>query len=58
MYLSDETYRDVIVAAIQAQGSHTDITSLIKETVDALIAADRKLVAFYAETTESHQKKA
>lgn len=43
---SDETYRAVIVAAIQAHGTSASAGELIKETVDALIAADRKLVDY------------
>lgn len=46
MYLTDETYRAVIVAALQAQGLANNVGNLIEETVDALIAADRKLSAY------------
>lgn len=49
MYLTDETYRAVIVAALQAQGLANNIGDLIEETVDAMIAADRKLGAYVNE---------
>lgn len=41
MFLTDETYRSVIVAAIQAQGIAADPKSIIEATVNALIRADR-----------------
>jgi hypothetical protein len=43
MYLTEETIRAVLIAAIQAHGTRTEIDQLIKAAVDALIAADRKL---------------
>ncbi|UTM01717.1 hypothetical protein MID00_19890 [Alcaligenes sp. NLF5-7] len=43
MYLTEETIRAVLVAAIQAHGTSAEIDQLIKTTVGALIAADRKL---------------
>lgn len=39
-YLSEETIRAVLVAAITAHGTRSAPAELIKETVDALIAAD------------------
>lgn len=43
MYLTEETIRAVLVAAIQAHGASAEIDQLIKTTVGALIAADREL---------------
>ncbi len=43
MYLTEETVRAVLVAAIEAHGTSADIDELIKTTVGALITADREL---------------
>lgn len=43
MFFSEETYRAVIVAALSPQGYSGGIEPVIKETVDALIVADRSL---------------
>lgn len=42
-YLTEETIRAVLVAVIEADGTRSSPAELIKETVGALIAADRKL---------------
>ena len=44
MFLTESSVKDVIVAAIQAAGSRDDIANVIRETVDALIAADQRLL--------------
>lgn len=41
--ITDETYRAAVVAAIQACGRSNGIDATIRETVDALTAADLKL---------------
>ena len=46
MFLTEGSAKDVIVAAVQATGGREGISDIIKETVDALIAADRKLCAY------------
>ena len=50
MFLSEQSYRDIIIAAIHAKSGtpgfndeSTSIMRIIQETVDALIAADHKL---------------
>lgn len=43
MYLTEETIRAVLVAAIQAHGTGAEIDQLIKTTVNSLIEADREL---------------
>lgn len=43
MYLTEETIRAVLVAAIQANGTGAEIDQLIKATVGALMGADREL---------------
>lgn len=43
MYLTEETIRAVLVAAIQAHGTSAEIDQLIKATVNSLIEADREL---------------
>nr|WP_159436814.1 hypothetical protein [Paenalcaligenes hominis] len=49
MFLTEGSVKDVIVAAVQAAGQQNGIASTIKETVDALIAADRLLHAYLVE---------
>ena len=49
MFLTEESVKDVIAAAIQATGHQSGIADTIKETVDALIAADRVLLAHISE---------
>lgn len=43
MYLTEETIRAVLVAAINACGARENVDELIKKTVGALIDADREL---------------
>lgn len=52
MFLTEETYRDAMLAAIHSQGVVEDIAPVIEKTVDALIAADRKLKAYEKEALE------
>lgn len=58
MFLAEDSIKDVVVAAIQVSGSRDNITNIIKETVDALIAADLTLHAHIREqelpTSEAH----
>lgn len=49
MFLSEETYRAAIVVAMNLHGTSNGLATAIKETVDALIAADRKLSAYEGE---------
>lgn len=42
-YFTEETIRSVLVAVVTTHGTRTSPADLIKETVDALIAVDRKL---------------
>lgn len=55
-----EILQAVVVAAIQSQGANNNITSIISETVDAMIDADRKLMAYEEElnrsTSEAQQR--
>lgn len=44
MYLTEETIRAVLVAAISTCGAREGVEELIKTTVGALIAADRELL--------------
>ncbi|MGO3712868.1 MULTISPECIES: hypothetical protein [Alcaligenes] len=44
MYLTEETIRAVLVAAINTCGARESVDELIKTTVGALIAADRELL--------------
>lgn len=46
MYLTEETIRAVLVAAINTCGTRESVDELIKTTVGALIAADRSLVTY------------
>lgn len=48
MFFTEETYRAVIVAAIQSHLGQ-DVESVIKETVSALQAADREVANADAE---------
>lgn len=47
MFLTEESVKDVIVAAIQTSGRQNGIADTIKETVDALVAADRVLRDYF-----------
>lgn len=49
MFFTEETYRAVIVAALQSQGQVEKIGAVIKETVSALRAADREVANADAE---------
>lgn len=50
MFLSESSVKDVIVAVIHATSpNRSDAAKVIKETVDELIAADRKLHAYVIE---------
>lgn len=50
MYLTEETIRAVLVAAISTCGARESVDELIKTTVGALIAADRKLRKYERKT--------
>lgn len=45
MFLTEGSVKDVIVAAIQAAAHRDNVANVIKETVDALVAADLVLHA-------------
>lgn len=55
MFFTDETYRVVIVAALQSQGQVEDIGAVIKDTVSGLMAADRAIETNQAEITAYRQ---
>lgn len=50
---NDETYRAVIVKAMDLHGSTEGLAIVIKEAVGALIAADRTLMAYDRELWSS-----
>ena len=54
MFLSEQSCRDIIIAALHAKSSTStfqsecaSIKEVIQETVDALVSADRKLLEHY-----------
>lgn len=48
-------YLDVILVAIQVQGANNSISEIIKETVSAMIAADREVMSAYAQLSSHLQ---